>query len=256
MMGLPMGHRTIAVINQKGGVGKTTSVANIGIGLKNLGKKVLLVDLDAQAHLTYSLGIDPDNLEYVIYDLFEDVSILDRVLMEKDGLSILPSSIHLSAAEIKFASTAGRERLLKTILDKLSGYDFIIIDCPPNLGLLTLNALTAVQEVFVPMQAEFLSIRGLNVISDMVKRVRQTVNPSLRITGIMLNQFDRRLNLHNQVRNNLQQHFGDILFRTCIRKNIALAEAPSFGQSIFEYAPQSHGATDYLSLCHEIIDRG
>jgi chromosome partitioning protein len=251
-----MGHRTIAVVNQKGGVGKTTSVANIGVGLKNLGKKVLLVDLDAQAHLTHSLGIDPDNLEYVIYDLFEDVSILDRVLMDKDGLSILPSSIHLSAAEIKFANTAGRERLLKTILDKLSGYDFIIIDCPPNLGLLTLNALTAVQEVFVPMQAEFLSIRGLNVISDMVERVRQTVNPSLRMTGIMLNQFDRRLNLHNQVRNNLQQHFGDILFRTCIRKNIALAEAPSFGQSIFEYAPQSHGATDYLRLCHEIIDRG
>lgn len=255
-MNAAMNHRTIAVINQKGGVGKTTTVANIGVGLKILKKKVLLVDLDAQAHLTYSLGLDPDALESVVYDLLNAEADIDEVLIDRDSVSLLPSSIDLSAAEVKFATIAGRETLLKSVLDKITGYDFIIIDCPPNLGLLTLNALTAVQEIFVPMQAESLSIRGLNKISDLVEKVRQTVNPDLQITGIILNQFDNRLKLHNQVRDNLQQYFSDVLFQTFIRKNIALAEAPGFGQSIFEYAPRSHGAADYLSLCREILNRG
>ncbi|MDH3599812.1 MAG: ParA family protein [Candidatus Tectomicrobia bacterium] len=251
-----MNHRTIAVINQKGGVGKTTSVANIGTGLKILEKKVLLVDFDAQAHLTYSLGLEPDDLKYVVYNLLNAEAEIDDVLIGQDGISLLPSSIDLSAAEIKFANTAGKETLLKSVLDKVTGYDFIIVDCPPNLGLLTVNALAAVQEVFVPMQAEALSIRGLNKISDMVEKVRQTVNSDLRITGIILNQFDRRLKLHNQVRDNLQRYFSDVLFQTSIRKNISLAEAPGFGQSIFDYAPRSHGAADYLSLCREILNGG
>lgn len=248
--------RTIALINQKGGVGKTTSAVNIGAGLQNLGYRVLLIDLDAQAHLTYSFGIPADDLEFTIYDLLKDEVLFEKVKIKKQNLTIIPASIELAAAEIEFSTEVGREAFLKNTLIKHSSYDFILLDCPPNLGLLTLNALTAASEVFVPLQAEFLSIKGLNKLMDMVEKVKLRVNPGLEITGIMATLFDLRLKLHQEVFENLQLHFKEKLFNTVIRRNVALAEAASFGKTIFEYAPQSHGAKDYKALCQEILNRG
>lgn len=248
--------RIIAVINQKGGVGKTTSVANIGAGLTILGHKVLLVDLDAQAHLTYSLGIDADNLELTIYELLKGDATFDQVLLEQNGLAVIPASINLTAAEIEFSTEIGREALFKNSIAGISGYDFILLDCPPNLGLLTLNALTAAKEVFVPLQAEFLSIRGLNNLMEMVDKVNQRINAELEISGILITFVDQRLKLHQEVLENLRKPFGDKMFRSVIRRNVSLAEATSFGQSIFKYAPASHGAEDYLALCNEILLRG
>lgn len=248
--------RIIAMINQKGGVGKTTSVVNVGAGLAGLGHKVLLVDLDPQAHLTYSLGVRADDLELTIFDLLKGDATFEQVVITAGKLQVIPASIDLSAAEIEFSTEVGREAFLHNILRGLSGYDFILLDCPPNLGLLTLNALTAAQEVFVPLQAEFLSTKGLSKLLEMVEKVKQRVNPALKISGIIATLYDQRLKLHNEVFDNLRQHFGDKLFKTFIRRNVALAEAASFGQAIYEYAPQSHGAEDYLALCHEIINPG
>jgi chromosome partitioning protein len=245
--------RTIAMINQKGGVGKTTSVVNLGAGLTRLGLKVLLLDLDAQAHLTYSLGINADELQYTVYDLLTGQAAMNQVLIVQHGLSLIPSSIALSAAEIELAAEVGRESLLKNALQNLSGYDFIFLDCPPNLGLLTLNALTAANEVFVPLQAEFLSIKGLNKLMELVEKVKKRVNPGIKMTGIITTQFDSRLKLHNEIMDNLKVHFADKVFNTPIRRNVALAEATSFGQPIFDYAPKSFGAQDYLALCREVL---
>lgn len=247
--------RIIAIINQKGGVGKTTSTVNLGAGLTRLGQKVLLVDLDAQAHLTYSLGIAADDLEATIYDLLKGEAAFSEVAIEKQGIAILPSSIDLSAAEIEFSTEVGREAFLKNVLAGLSGYEYILLDCPPNLGLITLNALTAAREVFVPLQAEFLSIKGLNKLTNMIEKVKQRVNPALAITGIITTLHDPRLKLHQEVYENLQKHFSEKIFKTFIRRNVALAEAASFGQSIFDYAPHSHGAEDYMALCQEVLSR-
>lgn len=248
--------RIIAVINQKGGVGKTTSTVNLGAGLAARGNRMLLVDLDAQAHLTYSFGIAADDLDATIYDLVRGNARFDEVAIAKNNVTILPAAIDLAAAEIELSTEVGREALLKNALVNHLDYDFILLDCPPNLGLLTLNALTAAKEVFVPLQAEFLSIKGLNKLVEMVDKVKQRVNSELEITGLILTMHDPRLKLHNEVAANLRKFFGGKLFNTHIRRNVALAESTSFGQAIFEYAPQSHGAEDYAALCEEIINRG
>jgi chromosome partitioning protein len=245
--------RIIAMVNQKGGVGKTTSVVNLGAGLTRLGLKVLLLDLDAQAHLTYSLGINADELQYTVYDLLTEQAELNQVLIQQHGLSIIPASIALSAAEIELAAEVGRESLLKNALQNLNDFAIIFLDCPPNLGLLTLNALVAANEVIVPLQAEFLSIKGLNKLMEMVEKIRKRVNPNIRISGIIPTQYDSRLKLHNEIMENLKAHFPDKVFNTPIRRNVALAEATSFGQPIFNYAPRSYGAQDYMSLCHGMM---
>jgi len=248
--------RIIAMINQKGGVGKTTSVVNLGAALASLGYRVMLVDLDAQAHLTYSLGIAADDLEWTVYRLLKGEASLAQVLLERHGLFILPSSIDLAAAEIEFSTEVGREALLKNVLKNAANFDYILLDCPPNLGLLTLNALTAAKEVFVPLQAEFLSIKGLNKLMEMAEKVKQRVNAELEISGILVTQHDQRLKLHQEVVEDLRSHFGPKVFQTVIRRNVALAEATSFGQPVIAYAPKSHGAEDYLAICHEIVKRG
>ena len=248
--------RIIAVVNQKGGVGKTTSVVNIGAGLALLGRKVLLVDLDAQAHLTYSLGIAADDLDVTVYELLKGEAALDEVLIEKGGLTLIPASVSLTGAAFELSAEAGREALLKKVLGGVSGYDFILIDCPPNLGLLTLNALMAAKEVFVPLPAEFLAIKGLNNLTEMAAKVRQRLNPALEITGVIITLFDQRLKLYQEVLESLRKSIGNKLFKTVIRRNVALAEATSFGRSIFEYAPASHGAKDYRALCQEILEKG
>lgn len=248
--------RIIAMINQKGGVGKTTSVVNIGAGLAGLKQKVLLVDLDPQAHLTYSLGVKADELEVTVHELLKGDSTFEETLIEASSMKMIPASIDLASAEIEFSTEVGREAFLRNVLEKVSGFDFILLDCPPNLGLLTLNALTAAKEVFVPLQAEYLSIKGLNKLMSMIEKVQSRINPALEVTGIIATLYDQRLKLHREVFENLGEFFGDKLFKTFIRRNVALAEASSFGQSIYEYAPNSNGAEDYRALCKEILKRG
>lgn len=247
--------RVIALVNQKGGVGKTTSTKNIGAGLTILGKKVLLVDLDPQANLTYSLGIKAHELEKTIYEVLKgEAKAKDAILKQKNGLSVLPASITLSGAEIELSGTAGREFLLKEALsDIFVNYDFILLDCPPSLGLLTLNALTTATEVFIPLQTEYLALHGMSKLLETVNIIKKRLNDKLEITGIIGTLYDSRKKLNNEVISSIKEHFGKKLFKRVIRDNISLAEAPSYGQDIFTYKSDSKGAEDYSELCKEIL---
>jgi chromosome partitioning protein len=244
--------RTIAFINQKGGVGKTTSTVNIGAGLSKLKKRVLLIDLDPQAHLTYSVGIQAHEVERTVYDLLRGEVKAEKVITERYGLQIIPATLDLSGAEMEFSGVAGREFLLREALDGINDFDYILLDCPPSLGLLTLNGLTTAKEVFIPLQAEFLALQGLSKLLETVEVVKKRLNKKLKITGVIGTRFDQRKKLNKEVISKVQEHFGDKVFKTMIRENIALAEAPSFGQTIFEYQANSYGAEDYLALSKEI----
>ena len=246
---------TIALINQKGGVGKTTSTINLGAGLSMLGKSVLLVDLDPQAHLTYGLGIQAHELDYTVYEVLRGEVTASEAIVKRDGLEVLPSSLSLSAAEMELSAMAGREYLLKEALAGLPPRDFVLLDCPPSLGLLTLNALTAAQEVFIPLQTEFLALQGMSKLIDTVNVVKKRLNPDLTISGIIGTQFDARKNLNREVVEKIREYFADKLFETLIHDNVALAEAPSYGQTIFEYRPDCRGAQDYLALSQEAVAR-
>ena len=246
---------TIALINQKGGVGKTTSTINLGAGLSMLGKSVLLVDLDPQAHLTYGLGIQGHELDYTVYEVLRGEVTASKAIVKRDGLEVLPSSLSLSAAEVELSAMAGREFLLKEALADLPPYDFVLLDCPPSLGLLTLNALTAAQEVFIPLQTEFLALQGMSKLVDTVNVVKKRLNPDLTISGIIGTLFDARKNLNREVVDKIREYFADKLFETLIHDNVALAEAPSYGQTIFEYRPDCRGAQDYLALSQEAVAR-
>jgi len=250
--------RIIALTNQKGGVGKTTSVTNIGAGLCKLGQKVLLIDLDPQAHLTYSLGFTAHEIEKTVYQLLKAEEPAESTIQKRNGIHLIPANIDLSGAEIELISVAGREFLLKeNLVNLLNGnyYDYILLDCPPSLGLLTLNALTTATEVFIPLQTEYLALNGLSKLLQTINVVKKRLNPGIEITGIIATRYDGRKKLNNEVVNKIREHFGDKLFPTLIRDNVSLAEAPSFGMTIFEYKPDSNGATDYLSICQEILNR-
>jgi chromosome partitioning protein len=247
--------KTIALLNQKGGVGKTTSTVNIGAGLCKLGKKVLLIDLDPQANLTYSLGIQGHDLRKTIYELLKGQVDITDVIVEKDGLKVIPSSLDLSGAEIELSGTAGREFLLRESLSKLNNLDYILLDCPPSLSLLTLNSLVASNEVYIPVQTEFLALQGMSKLLQTVEIVKKRLNTGLEITGIIGTRYDSRKTLNKEVVQKVQSYFGAKLFKTLIRDNVSLAEAPSFGQDIFAYKPDSNGAEDYLKLCKEILKR-
>lgn len=245
--------KTIAFTNQKGGVGKTTSTVNVGAGLCKQGKKVLLVDLDPQANLTYSLRLSSNRLDNSIYNVLKGDIEPDEAIISHNGFDIMPSSIDLSGAEMEFANEPARETLLKNSLSKFSDdYDYILIDCPPNLGLLTLNAFTAVREIFIVLQSEYLALHGLSKLTDVIQVVKERLNPDIEITGIICTLFDGRKNLNNEVVDHIKDYFGDKVFDTLIRDNVALAEAPSHHKTIFEYAPDSHGAKDYEALAKEI----
>lgn len=245
--------KTIAFTNQKGGVGKTTSTVNVGAGLCKQGKKVLLVDLDPQANLTYSLRMNSKRLDRSIYDVLKGTAEPGEALISHNGFDILPSSIDLSGAEMEFANEPARETLLKYKLNKIKGdYDYILIDCPPNLGLLTLNAFTAVDEIFIVLQSEYLALHGLSKLIDVINVVKERLNPEIELTGIICTLFDSRKNLNKEVVDHIKDYFGDKVFNTIIRDNVALAEAPSHHKTIFEYDPDSHGAEDYMALAKEI----
>jgi chromosome partitioning protein len=249
-----MNSKIIAIVNQKGGVGKTTTAVNLSVALSQLGKKVLAIDIDPQAHLTYSLGVQAHQLEKTIYEVLKRQIPVADVLIERNGVTLLPSSLDLAAADVELAGVPGREFLLQEAVGELpKEYEYILIDCPPNLGILTLNALTTAQEVYIPVQCEFLALKGMSKLTQTVDLVKERLNKKLKITGVIGTRFHKGKSLHKEVESNLKEHFGDKVFNTLIRENISLAEAPSYGQSIFEYAPDSHGAEDYLKLSKEIL---
>lgn len=245
--------RVISLINQKGGVGKTTSAINIGAGLNLLGKKVLLIDLDPQANLTYSLGIAAHELGRTLYHVLTGREGLSRTTLDRNGLRIIPSSLELAGAENELINIAGREFLLREVLQGVRGIDYIIIDCPPSLGLLTINALTATREVYIPVQTEYLALQGLSRLLETVETVRERLNGSVRISRVIATRYDSRKVLNREVLDRLRAHFKNKLFDAPVRENIALAEAPANGKTIFEYRPKSYGAIDYLNISKQII---
>jgi chromosome partitioning protein len=261
--------RIIALFNQKGGVGKTTTTANLGAALADAGKRVLLIDLDPQANLTTHMGIDPDSVNISTYRVLTDgiplAESLKKVKTENGELLIAPANTELAAAEVELVSVVGRETLLRKMAqaEKIDA-DFVLIDCPPSLGLLSLNALVYATEVIVPLQAQFLALQGMEKLFDTIAMVRQSLNPTLHISGILFCQYEPAAKLTgevaDEVENFLTQAKGTthpvanaVIFRTRIRRNIKLAEAPSFGHSIFQYAPTSAGAADYGVLAQELL---
>ncbi|MDF2964770.1 MAG: chromosome partitioning protein ParA [Rickettsiaceae bacterium] len=243
-----------AISNHKGGVGKTTSTINIGAALANKGKRVLLVDLDPQANLTQSLGIK--NVEISIYENLKGQKMVHPIEY-RTNLYVLPSSLDLSAAEIELSSEPGREYLLKDILVPLKNkFDYILIDCPPSLGLLTINALTTSDYVIIPMQAEYLPLRGLAKLTEVIDKIKTRLNSSLKVGCVFLTQYDPRKVLNRDIAESVEDFFGDKLLSTRISNNIALAEAPSQAKDIFLYNRTCKGALDYDDLCNEIINKG
>ncbi len=245
--------KIISLLNHKGGVGKTTSAINIGAGLVELGKKVLLIDLDPQANLTLSLGVprQPNS----IYEAFRGESELDPFTV-KENLDVVISTLDLSGAEMEMINEAGREFILRELFEPVKDeYDFIIIDCPPSLGLLTLNALTSSDIVYIPLQTEFLALQGLAKIKQVIQKVKLRLNKKLQIGGVIATMYDSRKVLNRDVVETIKKYFGHLVFNTYIRDNVALAEAPAQRKDIFSYSPQSSGAADYLDLCKEILER-
>ncbi len=243
----------ISLLNHKGGVGKTTSAINIGAGLVELNKKVLLIDLDPQANLTVALGIPRQPI--TIYESLRGEGEL-QPFTAKENLDVVISTLDLSGAEMELINEAGREFILRELLAPvLEEYDYIVIDCPPSLGLLTLNALTSSHYVIIPLQTEFLALQGLTKIKQVIDKVRFRLNKDLKIAGVIPTMYDARKVLNRDVVETIKKYFGSKVFNTMIRDNVALAEAPAQRQDIFQYDRNSHGATDYLALCKEIIER-
>lgn len=254
--------RVLAILNQKGGIGKTTSVRNIGKILSDRGKKVLLIDMDQQGNLTSSFGIDKRELQLTIHDLMlnaanKDFSInIKDVILNIDNIDLVPSNIKLARADYKFGNIRGREYLLKEVLKDVEfDYDYCLIDCPPNLGIITDNALTASNKVLVPMKAEKFALEGISDLLDTVEDIQKFYNKDLEISGVFLNQLKLRTNLHEVLSEEIKEYFGDKLLKTAIRDSIKIAEASALNKSITEYAPRSTGADDFHALVEELIER-
>ena len=250
--------KIIAIANQKGGVGKTTTSVNLAACLGVLEKKVLLVDSDPQANASSGLGINTDNIKFSTYQLLEhDCNVLDAITSTSSpNVDIVPANIDLVAIEIELVDVENREYMLKNALEQVNDrYDYILIDCAPSLGLLTLNALTAADSLIIPIQCEYFALEGLAKLLNTVKSVQKIHNDRLDIEGLLLTMYDSRLRLSNQVVEEVQNHFNDMVFETIIQRNVKLGEAPSFGESIINYDVSSKGASNYLSLAKEILSK-
>ncbi len=249
--------RIVAVINQKGGVGKTTSTVNLGAVLaRELGQRVLLVDLDPQGSMSDHVGLDPNVTEESIYDVIVEGMDPREVIRAVHGMDAIPANLDLASAEFDLASRADRNTRLRDALEKLRGnYDFILMDCPPSLGLLTVLGLAAADEVIVAMEAEYLALRGISQLMQTVGKVSAALNPGLHVSGVLFCRFDGRVTLAKQVREEVEKHFPGKVFATTIRRNIRLAEAPSMGQTILDYEPNSAGAEDYRMAAREFMAR-
>ena len=251
--------RVIAITNQKGGVGKTTTAVNVSACLAEVGQSTLLIDIDPQANATSGLGIDPNQVDLTIYEaLIEEITIEDALVSTSvDGLDLIPSHIRLTGAELELVAMIGREKKLQQALESIrEDYEFILVDCPPSLGLLTLNTLTAADSVIIPIQCEYYALEGLGKLLNTIRLVQKHLNPNLDIEGVLLTMFDSRLNLSKQVAEEARRFFDDKVYRTKIMRNVRLGEAPSFGMPIIQYDILSTGAENYISLTKEIVARG
>lgn len=249
--------KAIAIFNQKGGVGKTTTNINLAACLANKGKKVLLLDIDPQGNTTSGLGIDKRNMEYSTYDLLieKDFNTPKAIIKTgTEGLDLIPASVSLSGAEVELVNVKGREKRLKKAMDKVKKkYDYIFIDCPPSLGLLTVNSLTAVDSVLIPIQCEFYALEGVAQLMNTIEIVKKNLNSKLEIEGVILSMFDGRTNLSIQVVEEVKKYFGRKVYTTVIPRNVRLAEAPSYGLPIVEYDPRSTGAEAYKEFAEEFL---
>ncbi|PHQ62018.1 MAG: chromosome partitioning protein ParA [Maribacter sp.] len=250
--------KIIAIANQKGGVGKTTTTVNLAASLGVLEKKVLLIDADPQANATSGLGIEVDNVEIGTYQLLEHTKTANETIIQTSSpnVDLIPAHIDLVAIEIELVDKDEREHMLKKATAELKDrYDYILIDCAPSLGLLTLNALTAADSVIIPIQCEYYALEGLGKLLNTIKSVQKIHNPDLDIEGMLLTMYDSRLRLSNQVVEEVRKHFGDMVFDTIIQRNVRLSEAPSYGESIIKYDVSSKGAINYLNMANEVVKK-
>jgi chromosome partitioning protein len=250
--------KVLAVTNQKGGVGKTTTSVNLSASLQETRKKVLLIDLDPQGNATTGSGIDKNSLELSIYELLTGRASFDQVVVKPEGLGydLIPSNGDLTAAEVELLQFDQREQRLRQIIDAVRDcYDFVVIDCPPSLNMLTINAMVAADGVLIPMQCEYYALEGLSALMDTVNAIRDSLNPGLKIEGILRTMYDPRNKLTTEVNSQLFTHFGDIVYRTVVPRNVRLAEAPSYGLPVLKYDRQSRGAIAYLAVAGEVLRR-
>ncbi|HEX2240038.1 MAG TPA: AAA family ATPase [Actinomycetota bacterium] len=255
---LPVGRgRVICIANQKGGVGKTTTAVNLAAGLAERGRRVLVIDLDPQANATTGLGIDHRAVERSTYDVLVGDAPLDEVAQKTswEGLQCLPASLDLAGAEIELVSVLARERRLSEVLNGATGHEFVFIDCPPSLGLLTVNALAAAEDLIVPVQCEYYALEGLGQLLETAERIRRSLNPDLRIAGFVLTMYDARTKLSSQVADEVRRHFGELVYETVIPRSVRLSEAPSFGEPVLSLDASSRGSISYKLLAAELDRR-
>jgi chromosome partitioning protein len=246
--------KVIAVVNQKGGVGKSTTAINLAAALRELDKRVLIIDNDPQGNTTTGFGIDKDGLYKCTYNVLVEGTPAKDVVVDINGISLIPATINLAGAEIEMVSFLSREfRLKNAIRDLVPHYDYVLIDCPPSLGLLTVNALAAAERIIIPIQCEYYALEGLTQLLETVELVKSNINPTLAIEGVLLTMYDPRTNLAIQVADEVKKYFPGLVFETIIPRNVRISEAPSFGLSVLEYASDSKGAIAYRELAQEVL---